>query len=70
MKCCKNQRSKQDMAYDQAANPKKYLDALIVKRAKELGMTYNQLRINIEEASIASKAATKVWIALTTSFVR
>tara|TARA_B100000123_G_scaffold90302_1_gene65597 strand:+ start:269 stop:1846 length:1578 start_codon:yes stop_codon:yes gene_type:complete len=47
-----NQRSKQDMAYDQAANPKKYLDALIVRRAKELGMTYNQLRYQVNRIFI------------------
>ena len=50
-----NQRSKQDMAYDQAANPKKYLDALIVKRAKELGMTFNQLRYQVNRIFIRNK---------------
>lgn len=50
-----NERSKQDMAYDQAANPKKYLDALIVARAKELGMTYNQLRYQINRIFIRNK---------------
>ena len=50
-----NQRSKQDMAYDQAANPKKYLDALIVRRAKELGMTYNQLRYQVNRIFIRNK---------------
>ena len=40
------------MAYDQAANPKKYLDALIVRRAKELGMTYNQLRYQVNRIFI------------------
>ena len=50
-----NQRSKEDMAYDQAANPKKYLDALIVKRAKELGMTFNQLRYQVNRIFIRNK---------------
>ena len=34
------------------ANPKKYLDALIVRRAKELGMTYNQLRYQVNRIFI------------------
>ena len=50
-----NERSKQDMAYDQATNPKKYLDALIVGRAKELGMTYRQLRYQINRIFIRNK---------------
>lgn len=50
-----NERSKQDMGYDQATNPKKYLDALIVARAKELGMTYRQLRYQINRIFIRNK---------------
>ena len=55
-----SERTAQDRAYDRSANPKKALDQLIASRAKELGMSYKQLRYQVNRIFIRNKHQKKM----------